>query len=215
MESIDADQGRSILLDLVAVVQKNKQYLSDIDGQIGDGDHGINMAKGFTLFADQLGETSPVHLGEGLKSLSKTLMTKIGGSMGPLYGMFFRSMAKACDGKEQITAVDFGAMLTAGKRGIEGISKAKPGDKTLMDVLVPAHGAFMESLASEADFPACLDSMTSAARVGRDATIDLVAKIGRSSRLGERSKGVVDAGAASCCLILETMARSMKGILTG
>ena len=214
--SFDGSQGRSILLALVSVIQKNKQYLSDIDGQIGDGDHGINMAKGFTLFANQIDDESasaPLTLSGGLLTLSKVLMTKIGGSMGPLYGMLFRSMGKACDGVEKIDASVFGKMLSAGKDGISGISKAQPGDKTLMDTLVPALEAYMDSRAKGEDFAACLHAMSAAARQGRDATKDLVSKVGRSSRLGERSRGVVDAGAASCCLILETMAGSIAGLL--
>lgn len=212
MASFDASRGRPILLNLVKAVQGQKEYLSDIDGQIGDGDHGINMAKGFRLFADQMGERETV-LSDGLKSLSKVLMTKIGGSMGPLYGMFFRSMAKACDGKEVIDSAGFGEMIAGGRDGIEGISKAKPGDKTLMDALVPAHDAYVRGLENGLDFTGCLDAMTRAAQAGRDSTANLVSKVGRSSRLGERSRGVIDAGAASCCLILETMAGSMKELL--
>ena len=214
--SFDSTHGRPILLALVSVIQENKQYLSDIDGQIGDGDHGINMAKGFTLFADEIGDESPAEpliLSDGLRTLSKVLLTKIGGSMGPLYGMFFRSMAKACDGIEKIDVSVFGNMLASGKDGISGISKAKPGDKTLMDTLVPALEAFMNCLHEGQDFAACLHVMSAAAREGRDATKDLISKVGRSSRLGERSRGVVDAGAVSCCLILETMAGAIAGLL--
>ena len=214
--SFDSSQGRPILLALVSVIQENKQYLSDIDGQIGDGDHGINMAKGFTLFADQIDDgspTEPLILSDGLRGLSKVLMTKIGGSMGPLYGMFFRSMAKACDEVEKIDVLVFGDMLSAGKDGISGISKAQPGDKTLMDTLVPALEAFLDCREEGRDFAACLHVMSAAARKGRDATKDLISKVGRSSRLGERSRGVIDAGAASCCLILETMAGSIAGLL--
>ncbi|MEM9657428.1 MAG: DAK2 domain-containing protein, partial [Planctomycetota bacterium] len=86
--------GVAVLRSLVAVVQENKDYLSDIDGQIGDGDHGINMNKGFTLFAEAL-EADEYDLSAGFMALSKVLMSKIGGSMGPLYGMFFRAMGKA------------------------------------------------------------------------------------------------------------------------
>jgi dihydroxyacetone kinase phosphoprotein-dependent L subunit len=208
------DDGIQIVLDLIIAVQTNKQYLSDLDGAIGDGDHGVNMNKGFTLCREEL-QTNPGNLAHGLKVLSKVLIMKIGGSMGPLYGYFFKSMAAACDGSDTIDADVFAMMLTSGREGIQKISNAVPGDKTLMDVLVPAEAAYQASLQAEEPFTVCLEEMTQAARQGRDATRDMAAKVGRSSRLGERSRGVIDAGAASCCLILETMAESIIRLIKG
>jgi dihydroxyacetone kinase-like protein len=204
--------GRQIVLDLVAAIQAQKQYLSDIDGLIGDGDHGVNMNKGFTLAGEQFSR-EPGDLTHALGVLSKVLMMKIGGSMGPLYGMFFKAMAGVTQGAEVVDAAVFGRMLKATREAIEKISPAKPGDKTLMDVLVPAQLAFQTMLVAGKSFAECLDAMSHAAEQGRDATKDLMAKLGRSSRLGERSRGVVDAGAASCCLILQTMAQSIKALL--
>jgi dihydroxyacetone kinase-like protein len=206
--------GIQIVFDVIHVIQENKQYLSDIDGAIGDGDHGINMNKGCTLCEEEL-QSNPGNLALGFKTLSKILMMKIGGSMGPLYGYFFKSMAAACDGAEVIDAGIFGKMLISGKEGIQQISTATPGDKTMMDVLVPAEAAYQAALQAGEPFRLCLTKMAEAARQGRDATKDMVAKLGRSSRLGERSRGVIDAGAASCCLILETMAESMGRLLEG
>jgi dihydroxyacetone kinase-like protein len=203
--------GAVILTALVKAIQDNKQYLSDIDGLIGDGDHGINMNKGFTMFGEQLA-TGPVSFSQGLGMLSKTLMTKIGGSMGPLYGFLFKNMASACDGVEAIDAAVFGKMMTACKEGIQKVSQAQVGDKTLVDVLVPAEQAYQVALQKGKNFAECLDAMVAAAVQGRDATKDMIAKVGRSSRLGERSRGVIDAGSASCCLILETMAAGIKGL---
>jgi dihydroxyacetone kinase-like protein len=204
--------GIQIVFDLIHAIQENKQYLSDIDGAIGDGDHGINMNKGFTLCQEEL-QKNPGDLSHGLKILSKVLIMKIGGSMGPLYGYFFKSMAAACDGVDTIDAGILGKMLTSGREGIQKISNAVPGDKTLMDVLIPAEAAYQAVAQAGEPFPVCLEKMTAAARQGRDATKDMAARIGRSSRLGERSRGVIDAGAASCCLILETMAESVGHLL--
>jgi dihydroxyacetone kinase len=106
-------------------------------------------------------------------------------------------------------------MLTSGKEGIQKISNALPGDKTLMDTLVPAEAAYQAAIQAGEPFTVCLEEMTQAARQGRDATRDMAAKVGRSSRLGERSRGVIDAGAASCCLILETMAESIIRLIEG
>jgi len=205
--------GIRIVSDLIRAIQENKQYLSDIDGAIGDGDHGINMNKGFTLCRDEL-LANPGNLTHGLKTLSKILVMKIGGAMGPLYGTFFKSLAAACDGVDAIDMAVFGRMLSSGREGIQKISDAKPGDKTLMDVLLPAEAAYQAAAQTGEPFRVCLDKMVEAARQGRDATKDMVAKLGRSSRLGERSRGVIDAGAASCCLILEIMAGTIGHLLT-
>jgi len=212
MESFTTAQGRFIVDELISSIQDNKQYLSDIDGAIGDGDHGINMNKGFTLCQQELAKT-PGDLTHCFNTLSKILMTKIGGSMGPLYGMFFRSMAKACSGKELIDSKTFGIMLQAALYGINSISQAKISDKTLLDTLVPAAGAYQQAVTDGKSFADALAAMKEAAIIGRDSTKDLVAKVGRSSRLGERSRGTLDAGAVSCCLILCSMADTVKRLI--
>lgn len=204
--------GRQIVLDLAAAIQAHKQWLSDIDGAIGDGDHGINMNKGFALCAEQLGR-EPGDLTQALATLSRILLTKIGGSMGPLYGLFFKAWATTLQGTTTVDAATFGRMLQAARAALEQISPAKPGDKTLMDVLVPATEAYASALGAGAPFGDCLAAMSRAAEQGRDSTKDLVARLGRSSRLGERSRGVLDAGAASCCLLLQTTAATIVPLL--
>jgi len=191
----------AIVREIAAVIVANKAYLSEIDGKIGDGDHGANMAKGFGRVADRVEDDDT--LDDGFSRLSEMLMSEIGGSMGPLYGMMFDDMATAVEGRETIDADAFGAMLEAGRDGVMAIGEAKVGDKTLLDALCPAVEAFG---GSPGDFAAKLEAMKTAAAEGRDATKDMVAKIGRSSRLGERSRGVLDAGATSCCMILTALA---------
>lgn len=212
MDKFTQEAGAQIVDRLIVAIQANKQYLSDIDGAIGDGDHGINMNKGFTLFREAL-DKQPGGLAYSLKTLGKILLMKIGGSMGPLYGKFFMSLGKAFDEKPEIGAEDFQYGLQAALDAIHAISPAKVGDKTLMDVLIPSQAAYDEALAGGASFSAALDAMSAAAVAGRDSTIDMVARLGRSSRLGERSRGVMDAGSASCCLILNTMAEAIKELL--
>lgn len=212
MASVSTDQGRVIMAALIKAIQDNKQHLSDIDGLIGDGDHGVNMNKGFTLCQEALGD-APCDLSQALKTLYLVLMNQIGGSMGPLYGMFFKAMAKGCKGKEDLDAALFGQMLCLAKDKVLDISGAQPGDKTLLDALVPAQEAYQAALDAEHSFAQCLTEMSTAAEAGRDATKDMIARVGRSSRLGERSQGVVDAGAASCCLILQTLAASIQDLL--
>ncbi len=208
--SLSSSQSGFVVTDLIAAIVAERERLSEIDGAIGDGDHGVNMAKGFSTCGKALGNPTP-GLKESLASLGDTLISGIGGSMGPLYGTFFNEMADALDG--EATTLDarvFGKMIRAGKDGVVDIGGAKPGDKTLIDTLTPAVDAFEAALVAGKSFAHCLDDMTDAARRGRDSTIDMVAKVGRASRLGERSRGVMDAGSASCCVILETMAKSIR-----
>lgn len=192
-----------IVAELAAVIVANRAHLSEIDGLIGDGDHGINMAKGFGRAAERIaGRGLP--LDQALSVLSDILLSEIGGSMGPLYGFMFQEMAVTVGGRAAIDAEGFSALLNAGLAGVRHTGSAEVGDKTLMDTLVPAVAAFDATKAE--GFAPALAAMAAAAEAGRDSTVDLVAKIGRASRLGERSRGVPDAGATSCCLILTTLA---------
>ena len=211
METVRNAAAVKVVADLVTAINANRAYLSEIDGAIGDGDHGINMSKGFTAAGAKLAGVPD--LTGALQVLGDTLLEDIGGSMGPLYGSFFGAMSETLGSKESLDAETFGAMLAAGLSGVQELGSAKPGDKTLLDALVPAKQAFEAARQGGAGFAACLSRMTAAAEQGRDATRDMVARVGRASRLGERSRGVLDAGATSCCLILESMAASLRGAL--
>ena len=212
MMSFTKNEGILVLDNVIEVVQENKQYLSDIDGAIADGDHGVNMNKGFTMCREALDE-NPGDIVHGFSTLAKILMMKIGGSMGPLYGKMFKAISTTLAEKENVDAHAFGSALNAMREAIKSISQAQPGDKTLVDVLFPAVEAYQSSIDGGADFTLALAEMKSAAEKGRDATEDMVAKIGRSARLGERSRGVIDAGAASCALILVTMADTITELI--
>ena len=208
-----ANAGNGTLIARVAdEIIANKAYLSEIDGKIGDGDHWVNMAKGFARASERIAgrDTS---LSEAMSELSDVLMSEIGGSMGPLYGMMFMNMAEAIDDKQAIDADAFAGMIKAGRDGILAIGSAGKGDKTMLDTLIPAVDAFEQSLQSGGDFVAALAAMKKAAVDGRDSTLDMVAKIGRASRLGERSRGVLDAGATSCCMILSSLADGVSAQL--
>jgi dihydroxyacetone kinase-like protein len=209
---IDNSQAGPLVLDLIAQIQANKDYLSEIDGKIGDGDHGINMNKGFTLCQNKLAGKR-YSLSEGLTVLSNTLMEDIGGSMGPLYGVLFEEMASACASQEAIDAAVFEKMLTAALNGVQEIGSAQRGDKTLLDVLIPAKESYCRALQEGKDFKEALQLMREASNEGWLSTQDMVAKIGRASRLGERSRGVLDAGATSCNIIIQTMASSIRNML--
>jgi len=218
MNSFNAKRAGIAIYDLTAVIQKNKDYLSEVDGATGDGDHGVNMNKGFTMCRAQLeGVADKLGFAGALDLLGNILLSEIGGSMGPLYGSFFMEMADCVQGKEQINADDYLAMLKAGLSGITSIVPTQLGDKTLLDVLIPAIDAYESALRCAEDsgsrFTDALDAHKQAARAGREATKNMVAKVGRASRIGERSRGHYDAGATSCALILVSMADSVLDLL--
>jgi dihydroxyacetone kinase-like protein len=212
MDSFTKEEGILILDNIIKSIQENKQYLSDIDGMIGDGDHGVNMNKGFTLCREAM-DKNPGDLAHGFSVLAKVLIMKIGGAMGPLYGKLFKSISEALADVDIIDAGIWGKALTAAKDSIQTISQAKAGDKTLVDALFPAVDAYHAAMDAGRDFAGALSEMKNAAEAGRDSTENMVAKIGRSSRLGERSVGVIDPGAASCALMLGTMADTITELI--
>lgn len=212
-ESFSNAAGLPIVERLIAIIHENREYLSEIDGKIGDGDHGINMDKGFQLTATRL--EVGMSMSEGLRILGRTLLLEIGGSMGPLYGQFFKAMAKVSKDAEEIDAPVCAAMIEAAYGAIQELGDAKPGDKTLVDTLDPAVTAMRGAVEQGASLHDALDAMVSAAETGWQSTEDMVAKIGRSSRLGERSRGVLDAGATSCYLMLKGFAETAQELAGG
>jgi dihydroxyacetone kinase-like protein len=207
MDTFENASGFIIARELVRVIQENKQALSDIDGATGDGDHGINMNKGFSIAGEKLGDATDMSSAFAL--LGNVLLDEIGGAMGPLYGSFFLTLARQSQAAKVIDKHLFAEMLGAATDKIRSLGGAAVGDKTMMDTLLPANAALQQAVAAGADFGVALQAMCAAAEQGRDSTRDLVARLGRASRLGERSRGVLDAGATSCCLILCTIAGSI------
>lgn len=206
--------GKIIVERMIAVIHENRASLSEIDGAIGDGDHGVNMDKGFGLVAKEI-EGEEMSMSDALKTLGRTLVMEIGGSMGPLYGSMFRKMARASRDDGTVTAKTLAAMLESAYESVRELGEAKPGDKTIVDTLDPATAAARESADSGASLDATVDTMIAAAERGWRSTEDMVAKIGRSARLGERSRGTLDAGATSCYLLLKSMGETMKELAAG
>lgn len=208
-EHLSTRYGNEVVSGLIDVIVSNREYLSEIDGAIGDGDHGINMAKGFSMCGAAIAGRQ-LTLAQAFDAVSDALMEGIGGSMGPLYGSLFMGMADSVRDKETLDQRAFLAMLRNGLSELQDISSASVGDKCLMDTLIPAVAAFEGAVQRGDGFSAALDQLKRAAAQGRDSTRDLVAKIGRASRLGERSRGVLDAGAVSCCLLLSRLADGVE-----
>ncbi len=212
MEEFSNSGSGDIVLAIAERIIENRAYLSEIDGLIGDGDHGVNMAKGFGIAARRLhGHTPP--LSTSLSVLGDVLMSEIGGSMGPLYGLMFSGFGEALEGVAEIDAAAFERMLRRGLAEVQSIGEGKVGDKTMIDAYSPALEAFSTSIADGGTFRVALDALAAASEKGRDSTVGLVARIGRASRLGERSRGVLDPGAASCAIILRAFADGAKAKL--
>ncbi len=204
--------GAPVVLEMADAIARHRQSLSDIDGLIGDGDHGINMNKGFQLCRQRL-DPAAMNLSASLRLLGDILMDEIGGSMGPLYGMAFRAMARSCKDADWIDGDVFADMLLKAEEKVRVIGECEEGEKTLLDVLAPARRAFDATWVETGDFALALQAMREAADAGREATIGMLARKGRSSRLGERSRGVADAGATSCALLLESISREVRARL--
>ena len=210
--SVALNQAGDVVRDLIDTINTNRAYLSEIDGLIGDGDHGINMSKGFTGCGTRLDAmgAGANDLPKAFEQLSQALMDDIGGSMGPLYGNFFLGFVKTLEPQARMDAALFGDALAAAVANVQSMGNAKVGDKTLIDTMVPALAAFRDAVAGGATFADALKAMSIAAEAGKDSTKDLQARIGRSARLGPRSIGVLDAGATSCCLILQSISKSLQ-----
>lgn len=213
MNTFKNKDGKQILMAMVKGIQTNKEYLGEVDGLIGDGDHGMNMNKGFTLFENRFADKE-FSFTEGLEELGTILFAEIGGSMGPIYGTILNDAASVGEDAEDIDVKVLAEMLRGGLAGLQEIVEAHVGDKTLVDTLEPAVKSLEESAALGEEFSLALNRMKEVAAAGRDSTKDMVAKFGRSSRLGERSRGVLDAGATSCCIILTAMADAMIELLS-
>lgn len=206
------EEGLAVVQKIIQTIQANREYLSEVDSVGGDGDHGINMNKGFTMAEKEITQQASPTMSEGFKVISNVLVNKIGGSMGPLYGSFFRGLSAASRKEEVITKEVAGAMLEKAYQNISMLTEAKVGDKTLMDVLTPAVEAYQAQLQT-GSFTECLQTMLQAAEAGLESTKQLAAKVGRASRIGDRSIGQQDAGATSCYLILKAFAEGIQGLL--
>lgn len=197
------------IADYATVVSQQADYLTDLDRAIGDADHGSNMQRGMTKAAELAGAEEFSSIDAYLKKVGMTLVSNVGGASGPLYGTFFLRMAGAFTDVGEAGAPEVGAGLRAGVEGILARGKAEAGDKTMYDAWAPALEAFDSAVGSGSDLAGALGAAAAAAATGRDATQELVARKGRASYLGERSRGHIDPGATSSTMLLESAARTL------
>jgi dihydroxyacetone kinase-like protein len=194
------------LAALAAVFAQAREELTALDAAIGDADHGINMDRGFAAVAADLAANPPADIASALKSAALTLMRTVGGAAGPLYGTFFLRASSACVGLRELAPAEWVAAFRQGVEGVRQRGKAGPGDKTMLDALLPAGQAMQEALAQGADLPEILRRAERDAQAGMAATIPLQARKGRASYLGERSVGHQDPGATSAHLLVRAAA---------
>ena len=190
-----------------AAVSEAKDELTALDSAIGDADHGINMDRGMTAVVQKLDADQPDDVPSLMKAVGMTLISKVGGAGGPLYGTLFLQFGQAAP-PDGMTPDDFAACLDAAVAGVQSRGKAEPGDKTMLDALLPAGDALRAALADRAGFGAALGRAADAAEEGARATIPLVARKGRASYLGERSAGHQDPGASSSAMLVRCAART-------
>lgn len=194
-----------------ADIAANRDYLVELDAAIGDADHGANMDRGFQAVMQKLAQENPAEIGALLKTVAMTLISTVGGAAGPLYGTFFLQMATKLAGKAEISAAEWATALEAAVQGVQQRGKAEPGDKTMIDALLPAVAALRQALADGVSFSQSLQRAAAAAEQGMKDTIPLVARKGRASYLGERSAEHQDPGATSAYLILKAAAEVWAG----
>ncbi|WP_255769183.1 dihydroxyacetone kinase subunit DhaL [Pseudarthrobacter sulfonivorans] len=181
---------------------ENRAWLIELDRPIGDSDHGENMDRGFQAVLEKLAEAPPETPGAALKLTAMTLMSKVGGAAGPLYGTAFLRAATAFGDALEVDPAGLATALMAARDGIVARGKAESGDKTMVDAWTPAAEAAQAAADGTGNVLAVLVAAAEAAEAGAVATDPLVARKGRASYLGERSAGHRDPGAASSALIL-------------
>ncbi|MFH8337124.1 dihydroxyacetone kinase subunit DhaL [Streptomyces sp. AM6-12] len=201
------------LCTTAVLIDQEKDRLTDLDAAIGDGDHGVNMQRGYAAVVRSLeaGGTDGATAGRLLVAAGDTLVSTIGGASGPLFGNSFKALGKALDapGAETDTR-RLAAALAAARDSIQRLGAARPGDKTMYDAYGPAADAFAREAAGGAGLAACAQAAATAAAEGARATVPMQARRGRASYLGLRSVGHQDPGAASTALIFRALATALE-----
>jgi len=195
-----------VIEDMGNLTEENRNYWTKLDSDIGDGDHGINLSIGFRAVKEYINETdlSDIDIKSFLKKVGMTLLGKVGGASGPLYGTIFIKMASTLSDEKEITSEQLAEMLINGINGVKTRGKAEVGDKTMIDALDPGMKVLEErkSALTKEDLNELVEKM----REGAESTIPMVAKKGRAMRLGERAVGYKDPGAESSYMLFKVIA---------
>jgi phosphoenolpyruvate---glycerone phosphotransferase subunit DhaL len=212
MTTIDSARLKAMFDTIATAVEAERDHLCALDGVIGDADHGIAMALGFGATRDALAalDISAIDPATLLNTAAKSFLNAVGASSGPLYATALMRAAATAKGKATLDAADGVAMLQAMARGIADRGKAVVGEKTMIDAWLPAAEAAGAAQAAGKGLGESLAAATQAARAGAEATKSMIATKGRSARLGERSLGHIDPGAASAVIVIEAMRKALS-----
>ena len=200
----------AVVQAMAAAMEENRKHLTKLDSEIGDGDHGNNMHRGFQAALERLEGMELQTPADVLKAVSTALVGKVGGAAGPLYGTAFLRASTSLSGKEDLSSEDVAEAMEAALGGVKQRGKAEEGDKTMIDALAPAVAAAKEAASSGKGVGEVSREAAEAAGEGSEATVPLTARRGRASYLGERAAGHMDPGARSTYLLLDAAARALR-----
>ena len=206
MSSLDTKQMAAIIEGMAKKIEAEKDYLTQLDNVIGDGDHGINLARGFEAVEKKLPSLAGGDIGALLKGVGMQLVSTVGGASGPLYGTAFMKAGMACKGLTELDGPAFIKAMEAAVDGIKMRGKATEGEKTMLDALCPALKVMQDEVAAGKSLKEALQDAAAAAEKGVEYTKTIIATKGRASYLGERSLGHQDPGATSSLYLLQVLA---------
>lgn len=206
MSSLDTKQMAAIIEGMAKKIEAEKDYLTQLDNEIGDGDHGINLARGFEAVEKKLPSLAGGDIGALLKGVGMQLVSTVGGASGPLYGTAFMKAGMACKGLTELDGPAFVKAMEAAVDGIKMRGKATEGEKTMLDALCPALKVMQDEVAAGKSLKEALQDAAAAAEKGVEYTKTIIATKGRASYLGERSLGHKDPGATSSLYLLQVLA---------
>jgi dihydroxyacetone kinase-like protein len=192
-----------------AETAEHRAELTKLDAAIGDGDHGTNMDRGMRKALERLDGLEGEDIGAALKAVGMALVSSVGGAAGPLYGTLFMQMGSTTAGRDALDLAGFTESLEAGVKGLQARGRAEPGDKTMVDALLPALDALRTAVQEEVEPVEALRRSAAAAEEGMKATVPMEARKGRASYLGPRSVGHQDPGATSSHLLLRSAAEAL------
>ena len=208
--SITSTGVRDFIRAYAAQIAEHKAELVKLDTAIGDGDHGTNMDRGMRKVVERIDGVEGEDIGALLKVVGMALVSSVGGAAGPLYGTLFLEMGKASAGRDELDLAGWTGALEAGVKGVQARGKAEPGDKTMVDALLPAVAALRAAADDGAELDQALQRSAEAAEEGMRATVPLEARKGRASYLGPRSVGHQDPGATSSHMLLAVAATTFR-----
>jgi len=208
--AISSEEIMRIIEGIAREIERNTDFLTRLDQAVGDGDHGINLARGFRAVLERLDELKGKDIGGTLRAVGMMLVSHVGGAVGPLYGIAFMKAGEVVGSKTEVDVDDLAKMFKAGEEGIVDMGKASLGEKTMLDAVHPAVIAIRKAAEQNKPLLHALESSVEAAEEGMKSTIGMVSKRGRSSYLGERSRGHQDVGATSAYIMLKSALDTLR-----